>query len=233
MAICRSMGVWEVVSNVFYVPVIVRAFQLGAIAEGVLLVLVTLASLAWHSCNTWQFCWGVSGGVVGRLDTFVTKLVFLLLGIYLIAVDRPQFKLTAYIGAVVLLYALTLTNTSTAGLAVSFATLLLALLLMRVLAFGYPHAKLDPVDLTAAIVLTVTSLLLFGLANNETAAHGFWHLTTAAAAFFALEALDRRRSLIWWKRKPHTAETEGGAENTLVVTQSKSWRTDGQYSTPF
>lgn len=215
------MTVWDVVSNAFYIPAVVRAFQLRAIPEAVLLILITLASLAWHVCDTWHFCWGLSGSATGRIDWFVSMLSFLVLGLYLVGFELPQFKMAAYLGGAVLLFGLLAAHAGFTVQAVVVAAYLVILLLVRVAFYAYPARKLDVVDLSAAAVLIVAALLLFGLVNNQPAVHGFWHLLTGLSAYMVLEAVSRRWSLFCWKRRPAKSTPESGTatsgESKVVV----------------
>lgn len=200
------MGVWAVVSNIFYIPAAVRAFQLGAISEGVILSIITLVSTMWHTCQL-DFCWGLPHLFLQHFDVFVSLSVFVLIAVYLMAFSKHELKAIAYILGYILIYALQEVGNSVTAIFVLVGVIALVFT-VRILfrRETYPYADLDITDLIASAVFGAIGVVLYIWFNDPELVHGFWHLCTGASAFFAIESLHHEYSLIFWKRKPQSSE---------------------------
>lgn len=195
------MGVWSVVSNLFYIPPAVRAFQLGAYSEGVVLSIITLVSTMWHTCQM-DFCWGLPHLFLQKFDVFVSLSVFVLIAVYLMAFSKHELKAIAYIVGYIAVYAIQFLGGSVKAIFVLLAAIVIVFL-VRIFyrKETYPYADLDIVDLVASAIFGIIGVCIYVWANNSVS-HGFWHLATALSAYFAIESLHHEWSLIFWKRKP-------------------------------
>lgn len=196
------MGAWAIVSNIFYIPAAVRAFQLGAYSEGVVLSIITIVSTMWHTCQI-GFCWGLPHSFLQQFDVFVSLSVFVLIAIYLMAFSKHELKAIAYIVGYILVFAIQLLDGSIKAIFVLLGVMVTVFIIRICLKCEtYPYADLDIADLIASGVFGIIGVVMYVWFNDSNLIHGFWHLATALSAFFAIESLHHEYSLICWKRKP-------------------------------
>lgn len=194
---------WDVASNVFYIGAVIRAFQFKAYAEAVLLMVVVIVSSAYHACRTWSFCFGLPFNFLQHLDVFVALSVFVLVGIYLMAFSKSEFKAIAYLIGFIIVYSVVYLASTVLEITL-IVSFLIGTFLLRICFSpnSYPYAEVDGVDLAAAAVCGIVGGMLFIFWNEEPTVHGWWHLLTALAAYFSIESLQTEWSLFFWHRNP-------------------------------
>ena len=208
---------WDLVSNIFYLAAMIRAFQFKAYAEAVIIMLIIIISTVYHACRTWAFCFGMPFNFLQHLDVFVALSGFVLVGVYLMAFSKSEFKAIAYLVGFIIVYAVVFLASTVMEITIIISFLLVTFLLRICFAGNtYPYSDVDGVDLAAAAVFGIVGAMLFIFWNEEPTVHGWWHLCTGISAFFAIESLQTEWSLFFWHRNP---KPKPGAEKVQQVSQ--------------
>ena len=193
-------------SNVFYIPAAVRAFQLGAYSEGVVLSIITAVSTMWHTCLGYDFCWGFPQSFLQHFDVFVSLSVFVLIAVYILAFSKHEAKAIAYILGYIFVYAIQLLGGSVHAIFILVGILAAALIGRLFYYKTYPYQDLDILDLVASAIFGAVGVVFYVWFNDSGVVHGFWHLMTGLSAFFAIESLSHKRTLIFWTRNSQTPD---------------------------
>lgn len=134
-------------------------------------------------------------------DDFAALFVFLVIGVYLLALGQSPAKgIIYFVGAVIIFLERLFSDVQAV---VAIGVLLVVALIARLVydRKSYPYANLDVVDLILSALLAASGLFIFVYRPDDDNLHGLWHVILSLSAYFALDSLDHTYTLLFWRRK--------------------------------